>query len=424
MNQNRFFRNIALGIENLLLHKLRSVLTMLGVVFGVGSVVAMLSVGEGASQEAMDQIRKLGSTNIILTSVKPVDEDDRTAPRSFMSMSMYGLTYDDYERLRVSYPAVRQIAPVKLLRKESRLGSRSMELRVVGTSDAWFDLVQRELIAGRRLRASDEDQFNPVAVLTEFGARRLLATQSTIGQRVRIGGQAFEIVGIIKSESGQAGEMQVPDRDVDVYIPLRIARDYFGDTTTRIQAGSMSRERVELHQIIAQIDEMGNVEPTAAAIEQMLQRFHRRKSYEISVPLSLLRQAEATQRTFNIVLGSIAGISLLVGGIGIMNIMLASVTERTREIGIRRAIGAKRGQIITQFLIETIVLSTIGGLVGIALGVLTPMLITYFSGMPTVLTPLSIVLPMVISFVVGIVFGLYPAANAARVDPIIALRHE
>jgi putative ABC transport system permease protein len=156
----------------------------------------------------------------------------------------------------------------------------------------------------------------------------------------------------------------------------------------------------------------------------MLGRFHKRKDYQASIPLALLRQAEATKRTFNIVLGSIAGISLLVGGIGIMNIMLASVTERTREIGIRRAIGAKRRQIIFQFLIETVVLSTMGGLVGIALGVLTPMLITFFSGMPTVLTPQSIIWPLVISVGVGIVFGLYPAANAARVDPIIALRHE
>ena len=422
MKQSRFFRNIALGIENLLLHKLRSFLTMLGVVFGVGSVVAMLSVGEGASQEAMEQIRKLGSNNIILTSVKPVEEEGTSTTRAVMSI--YGLTYTDFARLGESYPAVRALAPVKLLRKESRLGSRAMELRIVGTTQAWFDLVPREIVAGRVLRAEDEERFNPAAVLTEYGARRLLATQSTIGQKIRIGGDTFEVVGIIKSESGQAGNMQIPDQDVDVYIPLRVARRYFGDVYTQYSAGSRIRERVELHQIIAQIDDIEHVESTAEAIERMLERFHRKNDYEISVPLALLRQAEATKRTFNIVLGSIAGISLLVGGIGIMNIMLASVTERTREIGIRRAIGAKRKQIIIQFLIETIVLSTIGGLVGIALGVLTPILITFFSGMPTVVTPLSILLPMIISIAVGIVFGLYPAANAARVDPIIALRHE
>lgn len=422
MKQSRFFRNIALGIENLLLHKLRSFLTMLGVVFGVGSVVAMLSVGEGASKEAMEQIRKLGSNNIILTSVKPIDED--TTSTSQAMMSIYGLTFDDYARLRESFPAVSQIAPVKLLRKESRLGPRAMELRIVGTTATWFDLVPREMVAGRVLMAEDEERFNAAAVLTEFGARRLLATQGTIGQSIRIGGDTFEVVGIIKSETGQAGNMQIPDQEVDVYIPLRVARQYFGDIYTRRTSGTSIRERVELHQIIVQIDDIEHVESTAEAIERMLDRFHPNKDYQASIPLALLRQAEATKRTFNIVLGSIAGISLLVGGIGIMNIMLASVTERTREIGIRRAIGAKRGQIIVQFLIETVVLSTMGGLVGIALGVLTPMLITFFSGMPTVLTPMSIFMPMAISIGVGIVFGLYPAANAARVDPIIALRHE
>jgi putative ABC transport system permease protein len=423
MKHSRFIRNILLGIENLLLHKLRSCLTMLGVVFGVGSVVAMLSVGEGASKEALEQIRKLGSNNLIITSIKPAEEE-ATSTTSQAMMSIYGMTYDDYDRIRDSYPAVQQLAPVKLLRKESRLGSRFLELRIVGTTEEWFELVPRQLVAGRVLRKSDEERFNAAAVLTEFGARKLLATQSTIGQTIRIGGDAFEVVGIIKSESGQAGNMQIPDQEVDVYIPLRVARQYFGDIYSRQTAGSRVREKVELHQVIAQIDAIENVEATAEAIERMLSRFHKRKDYQISIPLALLRQAEATKRTFNIVLGSIAGISLLVGGIGIMNIMLASVTERTREIGIRRAIGAKRRQIIFQFLIETVVLSMMGGVVGICLGVLTPLLITFFSGMPTVLTLESILLPLIISIGIGIVFGLYPAANAARVDPIIALRHE
>jgi len=422
MRQTKFLRNIWLGIENLLLHKLRSFLTMLGVVFGVGSVVAMLAVGEGASKEALEQIKKLGSTNIIISSIKSVEEEATSTMHSFMSI--YGLTYDDHDRINESFANIEKTVPVKLLRKESRLGQRNMELRVVCTTEQWFELVPRRILAGRTLTRRDNEDFSAVVVLTEYGARKMLATYNTIGQSIRIGGDYFEVIGIVKSESGQAGNMQIPDQQIDAYIPMSVARDYFGDVFTKRTSGERLRELVELHQIIARVDSTANVEPTAQAIERMLQSFHKKKDYQISVPLALLKQAEATKRRFNIVLGSIAGISLVVGGIGIMNIMLASVTERTREIGIRRAIGAKRKQIIFQFLIETVVLSTIGGVIGLGLGILIPTLITYFAKMPTVITTASILLPLFISVAVGIIFGLYPAASAAKVDPIIALRHE
>jgi len=422
MKQAKIVRNILLGIDNLLLHKLRSFLTMLGVVFGVGSVVAMLAVGEGASKEALDQIRKLGSNNIIISAVKSVEDEGTSTTRSFMVI--YGLTREDHRRLAETMGTIKRTVPVKLIRKEGRLGERALELRVVGTTSAWFDLVQRNIIAGRILYPSDMEKKAPVAVLTEYGARRLLATENTIGQTLRIGGDTLKVVGIVKSEGGKAANIQIPDQQVDAYIPIDLARVYYGDISFRSTSGSFEREMVELHQIIVEVDRTENVEKTAVAIEQMLKRFHKKKDYTISVPLALLKQAEATKRTFNIVLGSIACISLLVGGIGIMNIMLASVTERTREIGIRRAIGAKKKQIITQFLIETVVLSTIGGFVGIGVGIVIPRLITYFAGMPTIITPWSIMVPLFISVGIGIIFGLYPAARAAEVDPIVALRHE
>jgi len=422
MSKTKIVRNILLGVENLLLHKLRSLLTMLGVVFGVGSVVAMLSVGEGASKEALEQIRKLGSNNVIISSVKSAEEESTSATRT--RMSMYGLTYLDYIRIQESFRNVRHSVPVKVMRKDARLGRRGLELRVVGTTAAWFDVVRREMIAGRVLLPMDQRKQSPVAVLTEFGARKLLATESTVGQSFRIGGDYFEVVGIVRSESGQAGSIQIPDQEVDVYIPIEVAQVYFGDVFTKRTSGAFIRERVELHQVIVQTDSTEDVEPTAAGIAAMLSRFHKKKDYSISVPLALLKEAQSTKRRFNIVLGSIAGISLLVGGIGIMNIMLASVTERTREIGIRRAIGAKRRQILYQFLIETIVLSTIGGLIGLGIGVLIPFLITYFSGMATVITLSGILLPISISLAVGLIFGIYPATRAAGVDPIVALRHE
>ena len=414
-------RNIRSGLENLLLHKLRSFLTMLGVVFGVGSVVAMLSVGEGAGREALDQIRKLGSNNILVTSVKPTEE---SGGGNRSPMCVYGLTYEDHLRLTEGLEHVDRTAPAKLMRKEGRLGDRTLEVRVVGTTPEWFELVQREVVAGRVLLPADRTDPAPTAVLTEFGARRLLATKHSVGEWVRIGGNCFEIVGIIKSEGGKAGEIQMPDEEVDAYIPLAIARQYFGDVVIQSVSGSRSLERVELHQALVQVDQVEYVEATARAIERMLGQFHKKKDYTVSVPLALLRQAEASKRRSSIVLGSIAGISLLVGGIGIMNIMLASVTERTREIGIRRAIGAKRRQIIHQFLVETVVLSTTGGLVGLGIGALIPRLITHFSGMATILTWKGVFLPLLISMTVGILFGLYPAIRAAQVDPIVALRHE
>ena len=422
MRQTRIVRNIWLGIENLLLHKMRSLLTMLGVVFGVGSVVAMLSVGEGASKEALEQIRKLGSQNIIISSVKSAEEEATSTTHSHLGI--YGLVYEDHTRIAESFRNIKQTAPVKLMRKDSRLGDKTIELRVVGTTPEWFELVPREVIAGRVLLSSNQDRQGPVAVLTEFGARKILATESTIGQTIRIGGDQFEVIGIVKSESGQAGNIQIPDQEVDAYIPIEVAHQYFGDITTKRTSSGDEREKVELHQIIVQVDDAKNVEAVAVGIERMLEHFHKKKDYAVSVPLALLKQAEAMKRRFNIVLGSIAGISLLVGGIGIMNIMLASVTERTREIGIRRAIGAKRRQIVFQFLIETTVLSTTGGIIGLGLGALIPFLITYFSGMITVMTLKGILLPLLISMTIGILFGLYPAVNAAKVDPIVALRHE
>ncbi len=419
---SKFFRNIHLGVKTLMLHKMRSVLTMLGMVFGVGAVIAMLAVGEGASKDALDQIRRLGSQNIIVNSQQPIDQASSNTQR--VRMNIYGLLYDDVDRIEQSFDSVVRTVPAKLIRGEGRIGGRSLELRLVGTTANWFELVSRDLLAGRVMVERDMESNASVVVLTEHGARKLLAGRTTIGAQVRINQGMYTVIGVIKSESTQSSSMQTPDQNIDAYIPLNVAIERFGDITVTRTSGSRSRELTELHQLIVQIDSIDNVESTAAAIDRVLARFHPKGDYAMSVPLALLRQAEATQRTFNIVLGSIAGISLLIGGIGIMNIMLASVTERTREIGIRRAIGARRKQIIGQFLIETVVLSVTGGFIGIGIGVLIPWLITMFADMPTVVTMWSVLLSVVISIGVGVIFGMYPAMRAANLDPIVALRHE
>lgn len=421
-SRSRLNRDFKLGLKNLMLHKLRSLLTMLGLVFGVGSVIAMLAIGEGASAEAMDQIRKLGSRNIIITAQKATEESASTQDN--VRMSIYGLLYEDADRISSTIPTVKAVVPVKSMQQPARYGKQELDLRVVGTTEEWFELVERDVIAGRVLLKRDIKDVASVAVLTEYGARRLLATATAIGTGIRIGGNTYEVVGIVKSETSTDGSMQTPDQMIDVYIPLSTAKEHYGDVFFQRKQGTNIREMVELHQIIVYVDEERNVEGTAAAIERLLELYHKKRDYSLSVPLALLRQAEATQRTFSIVLGSIAGISLLVGGIGIMNIMLATVTERTREIGIRRAIGAHRNQIVSQFLIETLVLSLGGGLIGIFVGVMIPWLVTMFAGMPTIVTIPSIVLALGISVTVGIVFGIYPAIRASKLDPIEALRHE
>jgi len=419
----RLFRNVRLGIKNLLLHKLRSLLTVLGLVFGVGSVIAMLAVGEGASREALDNIRKLGSNNIIISSIKPINEDGTTSTSGKSFVFAYGLKYEDEVRIRETMPGVKRTVGVKIIRKKTSFGQmyEQTEMRVVGVSDGWFDLVKREKLAGRTLKSHDIANSADVCVLTEHGARTILAGGHTIGQPVALGGMIYEVVGIVRSEHG--GE-HVPDMRADAYIPISTFIDRYEDLEYREESGHRSCTRIELHKILVEVKHQSQVKNTAEAIKAMLQHCHDNKDWHVHVPLALLEQAENTKRTFNIVLGSIAGISLLVGGIGIMNIMLASVTERTREIGIRRAIGARRSQIVGQFLIETTVLSTIGGLLGIAVGVFFPWLVEHFAGMPTIVPMYSIVLSLGISMAVGILFGIYPAIRAAMLDPIEALRHE
>ena len=411
---------IRLGVTDVWRHKTRSFLTMLGMVFGVGSVIAMLAVGEGASHQALESIKRLGSQNIMVNSVKPTsDESTSSSASRGARLAVYGLLNDDEARINETVPGVAKTVPARMVRRNARFNERQLELRVVETIPEWFEVVPRPVLAGRVLTALDMESRANVCVLTEFGVRKLLAAETMIGQRVRLGGGVFEVVGIVKNESG--GTVRAPDSDADAYIPMATAARLFGVANIRYSAGGMEGERVELSQIIVKMKDTSVVEAGAKAIEAMLKRFHKKQDFKIDVPLSLLREAEKTKRTYNIVLGAIAGISLLVGGIGIMNIMLASVTERTKEIGIRRAIGARKSRIVVQFLINTCVLSIGGGLAGLVVGVAIPLLITFFTQMPTVIQPYSMVLAFGISVGIG---GLYPALRAASLDPIEALRHE
>lgn len=413
---------IKIGAADVWRHKLRSFLTMLGMVFGVGSVVSMLAVGEGASKQSLESIRKLGSRNIIIASVKPPESGAEGMKRT-ARLSNYGLLYMDEVRIRETIPGVNKTVPARFMQKNAIYRSLQVELRVVGTTEAWFDVIDRPLIAGRKLVREDMKRVSPVCVLTETGARKLLAGRSTIGQDIRIASTAFTVVGIVKNEKASGG-IQMPDSEADVYIPMKAGIERFGSVEMKRSSSSFSAEKVELSQIVVEMASDEDVKPGMKAISAMLATFHKRQDYRIDVPLALLEEAAATKRRFNAVLGSIAAISLLVGGIGIMNIMLASVTERTQEIGIRRAIGAKRKHIVVQFLVETCVLSIGGGIIGLIVGVAIPTLVTKFAGMPTSIRPYSLILAFSISAGIGILFGLYPARRASMLDPVEALRRE
>ena len=426
----RPLRTMQIGTKSLLLHKLRSVLTMLGIIFGVCSVIAMLAIGEGASYEAQEKIKKMGSANIIIRAVKPPEDTKAVASTSGRgSVIEYGLTYKDASRIQSTIPGIRHVLPMRLIRENVRFFRNEVPGQIVGTHPIYKDISGLDTLRGRFISDTDDLHQNNICAISSGLARRLFPYQDPLDQEVKIGAHYYQVVGLVRETSTeekrpQSGDITSQPLDNNVYMPLSAARSRFGETLIRRSAGSQEQERVQLHQITVQFLDTASVETAVPEIEAVLSRFHTKRDFELIVPLQLLRQAEATKRIFNIVLGSIAAISLLVGGIGIMNIMLATVTERTREIGVRRALGAKQQDITSQFLVEAMVLAIGGGLIGVVLGVSAPFVVSQLTDMKTIVTPVSIFLAFTISGAVGIIFGWYPALRAARLDPIEALRHE
>ncbi len=421
---NTLGRTIRTGINSLLLHKLRSMLTTLGVLFGTSSVIAMLAIGEGASYEAQEQIKLLGSQNVILRSVKPPEDPNQGNQTS--RVIAYGITDADLSRIEDTFPGIKRVVPMRILPKEVRSGATVLNPRVIATRPIYLDVTGRLVFEGRFLTSEDERTLKTVCVLGTEVARALFPFRSPLGERVKLGGDYFTVVGTIAPRVPLGDDPAEAGIEVtgEVIIPFETARKRFGKMQVKQRAGSREMTEVDLHEVIVEVGDPEDVPLVAQASRVMLGKFHRDRDYEVVVPLELLARAEETKRIFNIVLGSIAGISLLVGGIGIMNVMLATVTERTREIGVRRALGAKRKHIVTQFLVETVCLSVGGGLMGVALGLAIPLAVEHFADMKTIVTPTAPALAFGISAGVGMLFGLYPAWRAASMDPVEALRHE
>lgn len=417
------WRIVRLGLKSLLVHKLRSSLTTAGILFGVASVIAMLAVGEGAKREALERFRDMGVSNLIARSKRPAETQSSSEQSSWTALA-YGLLYSEADLIQASIPSA-VVVRIREIKRPMMRGEYFHTSIIVGTEPKFLGVTNMEVREGRWLASIDNERLANVCVLGATLARILFPLENPMDQTVLVAGNdRYRVVGILREQGRTAGAGSTP-YDECMFVPINTSRRRFGEQVTTRSGGSFSRERVELNEVKVQMPSSDDVPDGARILRDLLDENHKNQSdVVVTVPLELLRQEEESKRMFNIVLAVIASISLLVGGIGIMNVMLATVTERTREIGIRRALGAKKKHIIQQFLVEAGVLSALGGVVGVAIGIALPQLITYWFDQTTHTLPQHVLMAFGISAGVGIVFGIYPAWRAANMDPVDALRHE
>lgn len=435
---------VRLGLGNLRRHALRSILTCLGVILGVAAVIVVVSIGEGNKQSALRDIAALGATNIIVRSSKPPDAASTTQARTFLSR--YGITYEDARRLKGALPDIESVVPLKAVGSEISRGPFRTNSQCFGTLPMLAEVANLHVASGGRyLSEHDVETQAPVAVLGAETARQLFPARDAVGQDFRIDQQVLRVIGVLQEQGlsgGAGGALVGRDLNRDIHLPLTTAERQFGDVIQRRTSGSFTTEEIQLSEVYV-------TAPSTMMVNQISQRVQRimatghpgMTDVQIVVPWELLENARRAMLVWNVMLVAIAAISLLVGGIGIMNIMLASVTERTREIGIRRALGATRRHIILQFLVETGSLSAVGGLLGIILGIsasiglgeIVPVVQKWqmfrgvFGGgfsLQPIVTGWSIIVSFGVAAAVGLVFGMYPAIVASRKDPVVALRHD
>ncbi len=457
----RYFHDIVIAMESILANKLKSVLTGLGIIFGVGAVISMLAIGRGAQQEILDQMKVVGVNNIVISPiVTPAgEEDEDDSENKEKSKFSPGLTLLDAESIQETMPTVKRISPEIALTSFAVQSGKREQAKLIGVSKEYFDIYNLSLSDGVFFNRFQEDNGVPVCVIGANLANMFFSKQRPVGQYIKFDNIWLKVIGVLERTDvsvtayEQAGVNVYND---NIYIPTKtmllrflnraLVNTMSGQTAITAFSEGMGRfggmmfmragfssspsqntssNYHQLDKIVVQVNESSELEPSTEFLSRMMFRRHEEvKDYEITVPELLLKQEQRTKDIFNIVLGAIASISLLVGGIGIMNIMFASVMERIKEIGTRLAIGAKKLDIVVQFLSEAILISVTGGLIGVLLGIVLSKLITKFTDIVTIVSPFSVIIAFMVSASVGVIFGYSPAKRASEKDPIESLRHE
>ncbi len=416
-NLSSYVPELYMGLSSLLVHKLRSLLTMLGMIFGVGAVVAMLSITAGAQKEMMSYIDLLGVNNIIIEAKEAVDRNELQTRRAISP----GLTFRDFRAVAENVPGIEALTPRKRFKPLKVLPKTAQEMPLlIGVQPNYLTINSLKVVEGRFFSGEDDSRSAPVCVLGETAKVNLLGYDPAVGKFVKINDTWLQVVGVLAQQATADSEvegLEVLNRSNMVIAPLNTVMRRFEDNNSYLKD--------EIDGIYIRVTPQTDSIETANVVSAILTATHKDAGdFTVTVPAGLLEQRKRTQFIFSVVMICIAGISLLVGGIGIMNIMLATVLERTREIGIRRAIGARQADIVRQFLTEAVMISIIGGLIGIAFGFTLSRIIAAAAGWSTVVTASSVVVAFGVSCGIGLLFGIYPAVQAAKLDPIEAIRYE